>query len=218
MIKNPPSKGVLNRRIRASTKLQEWRKAVFARDKYTCQKCGARNCYLQAHHIKQFAYHPELRFEVSNGQTLCKPCHKEMPHVKLPKQKTVKDLVKDLDTIFSQFIRLRVADNNGIVKCYTSGVFIHYKKSQAGHYISRRHYSLRWDERNVQVQSVSDNIYNQGNASVFAKRLQEQYGETILDELAAKKNNKFHLNDFILRHLIAEYTLKVAELKLKKGI
>lgn len=79
--KKPPSKGILNRRLRYSTKMKEWRKAVFVRDNYTCQLCGARNgngkaIYLEADHIKPFAYFPELRFEIDNGRTLCKPCHK----------------------------------------------------------------------------------------------------------------------------------------------
>lgn len=77
---NPPSTGVLNRRIRYSAKMDAWRKAVFERDDYSCRLCGARNgqgkaVYLQADHIKPFAYFPELRFELSNGRALCKPCH-----------------------------------------------------------------------------------------------------------------------------------------------
>lgn len=68
-----------NRIIRGSYQYSFWRKSVFERDNYTCTNCGKRGCYLEADHIKQFALHPELRFEVSNGRTLCKPCHKETP-------------------------------------------------------------------------------------------------------------------------------------------
>ena len=52
-----------------------WRKAVFERDNYTCQICRVRGKYLEADHIKPFAYFPELRFELTNGRTLCRKCH-----------------------------------------------------------------------------------------------------------------------------------------------
>lgn len=70
-----------NKKIRSSRRLARWRKAVFERDDYTCVWCGARNgngkaVLLQADHIKSFSSHPALRFEISNGRTLCFPCHK----------------------------------------------------------------------------------------------------------------------------------------------
>lgn len=52
-----------------------WRRAVFARDNFTCQHCGTYRCFLNAHHIKAFAQFPALRFDVTNGITLCRPCH-----------------------------------------------------------------------------------------------------------------------------------------------
>jgi len=62
--------------IRASGAYVTWRKAVFGRDNYTCQKCGQRGGILEAHHYKSFAQYPELRLELSNGITLCKSCHR----------------------------------------------------------------------------------------------------------------------------------------------
>lgn len=59
-----------------STKYKQWRKQVFERDGYTCQDCGVKGTYLTAHHIKSFAHYPTLRFELSNGLTLCEDCHK----------------------------------------------------------------------------------------------------------------------------------------------
>ena len=75
-------------RIRASSEYKFWRKAVFQRDNWTCVKCGQRGGYLEADHIKGFAEYPELRFEVSNGQTLCKPCHRQITNerARLPQE------------------------------------------------------------------------------------------------------------------------------------
>lgn len=62
---------------RHSTKYKAWRLAVYRRDDYTCCRCGARGVRLNAHHIKGYAHYPELRYEVSNGITLCEECHKK---------------------------------------------------------------------------------------------------------------------------------------------
>jgi len=71
-----------NLAIRNSFAYKLWRKAIFERDDYTCQECGnhsgnGKAVVLHADHIKPFAYFPELRFEMENGRTLCKDCHKK---------------------------------------------------------------------------------------------------------------------------------------------
>lgn len=52
-----------------------WRKFIYKRDNYTCQRCGEHGGYLNSHHILNFWLYPELRFEISNGITFCKKCH-----------------------------------------------------------------------------------------------------------------------------------------------
>lgn len=74
-IKSGFTKHQIDRCVRYSTEADNWRKAVFERDGYRCRKCGEKGGYLEAHHIKPFAYFPELRFELSNGLTLCEKCH-----------------------------------------------------------------------------------------------------------------------------------------------
>lgn len=67
--------------LRQTPEGRAWRFDVMSRDNFTCQAegCGdSRGGNLHAHHIKPFATHPELRLDVSNGLTLCKPCHKAL--------------------------------------------------------------------------------------------------------------------------------------------
>lgn len=59
---------------RNSLRYKEWRTSVFVRDGFRCQKCGTRRD-IQAHHIKTWKNNKELRYEVSNGVTLCRDCH-----------------------------------------------------------------------------------------------------------------------------------------------
>src|SRR3990167_3583081 len=80
--KNPNWKGGItpkNIALRHTIEFRLWREAVFARDNWTCQKCEIRGGTLHADHIKQFAHHPELRFAIDNGRTLCKSCHYKEP-------------------------------------------------------------------------------------------------------------------------------------------
>lgn len=67
----------INKHIRNSVRYLQWRKTVMERDDYTCVLCGKRGGDLEADHIKPFAYYPDLRFDITNGRTLCEPCHKE---------------------------------------------------------------------------------------------------------------------------------------------
>ena len=64
-------------RDRTSKDYKLWRMAVYERDNFTCRECGNRGVRLNAHHIKSWRKHPDLRFTVSNGVTLCEKCHKK---------------------------------------------------------------------------------------------------------------------------------------------
>jgi 5-methylcytosine-specific restriction endonuclease McrA len=93
---NPTWKGgvtPLNHLIRSCSKYTEWRMNVFQRDLYICQHCGKRGCYIEAHHIKEFAASKEENnittlddalvcdelWNTNNGITLCKECHDRIP-------------------------------------------------------------------------------------------------------------------------------------------
>jgi 5-methylcytosine-specific restriction endonuclease McrA len=84
--------------IRKSIQYKEWRQKVFIRDRFTCQICNDdTGGNLHAHHIKKLSvllqecldYMPLFKIElsamlytplwdISNGRTLCKLCHKQV--------------------------------------------------------------------------------------------------------------------------------------------
>lgn len=53
-----------------------WRESVLVRDDYKCVFCGSKE-NLEADHIKPKSVFPHLKYEVSNGRTLCGPCHRK---------------------------------------------------------------------------------------------------------------------------------------------
>ena len=81
---SPVQKGNDTKTVRTERMLPEYRdqrKAVFARDHYVCQHCGDKNgngheVYLEAHHLDNFKDYIDERFDIDNGVTLCRTCHK----------------------------------------------------------------------------------------------------------------------------------------------
>lgn len=76
--KNPNWKGGISGERKAKHRDAEvgvWRRAVYYKDNYICVRCGHIGKELRAHHKASWAKFPELRFDVSNGVTLCAACH-----------------------------------------------------------------------------------------------------------------------------------------------
>ena len=132
--------------------------------------------------------------------------------------KSISKLKKELDKWFSLYIRLRDADENGVVICFTSGRAYPYKNIHAGHFMSRRCLSTRWCEINVQPQSAADNLFAQGEQYKFGLNLDAKYGEGTAEDLQIKSRQiqKFSRCDY--EEKISYYKSAVEKLKKEKGI
>jgi hypothetical protein len=65
-----------DKRLRASYATKKWSADVRERDGHKCVECGSSG-KLHAHHIKPWKQAPELRWDLSNGITLCPTCHQK---------------------------------------------------------------------------------------------------------------------------------------------
>jgi 5-methylcytosine-specific restriction endonuclease McrA len=68
-------KGGVTQNKRESRQNWAWQNSVLVRDNYTCQFCGQYDGDKHVDHIKSWSEYPELRFDISNGRTLCRSCH-----------------------------------------------------------------------------------------------------------------------------------------------
>lgn len=68
---------IKTQRARGHLQYKIWRKSIWERDNFTCQKCKKRGYKLISHHIQNFAQYPALRFAIDNGITFCPTCHKD---------------------------------------------------------------------------------------------------------------------------------------------
>lgn len=105
---------------------------------------------------------------------------------KKPKSKTQAQLKKQLDTVFSLYIR-KVHP----ARCYTCGKTD--TALQCGHFISRAYLATRFHENNCRPQCVGCNIFGHGKPLDFEERLKQELGEQYVEDM--KK----------LRHQIVKY-------------
>lgn len=100
------------------------------------------------------------------------------------KKPTRSKLIKKLDTVFSQYVRLSNADDRGYCTCITCGKKGHWKTGgiQAGHFISRKNYSTRWDLDNVKPQCVACNVYRAGEQYKYSLYLGEKLSKKLDDK------------------------------------
>lgn len=96
-------------------------------------------------------------------------------------------LVKKLDAVFSQYVRLHYSNKNGICECYTCWEKLPRKKIQNGHFISRGNYKYRWDINNCRPQCMWCNIFKHGNYIEYTTRMIDEYGIDVINKMKSDK-------------------------------
>ena len=122
------------------------------------------------------------------------------------------DLIKDADAVFSKYIRTKAADENGFISCFICDYSFPIAESDAMHYVKRGNMFLRYDERNVKAGCKTCNQYKGGNYIEFTRKLEAQ-SPGITEYLLTEGNLIYKYTPNELKQVIAEYTLKLKQLK-----
>lgn len=109
----------------------------------------------------------------------------------MTKTKTIAKVVDAAATVLQKLVRLKAAEENGLVQCVTCDKWAHWKDMQGGHFISRG--SKRWKlvEENVHPQCPGCNGFGMkyGNAeAVYTAYMIDMYGRDYVDEMLRTKS------------------------------
>lgn len=125
------------------------------------------------------------------------------------KKKTASKQKNDLDRLFSEYIRRKYSDQDGIAECYTCYVRKPWKEMQNGHFVSRSQLATRFLESNCRVQCVGCNIFGGGKVTQFANRLESETPGIVA--LLYREANKI-TKDYPYEAKIEEYKEKLKSL------
>lgn len=128
--------------------------------------------------------------------------------VKAPKSKA--KLRKELDALFSRFVRYSAVEPDGLVSCYTCPNRNEPKKMQNGHFVPRQYLATRYDEVNNHPQCYACNMLYNGQPSRYAIQLELDYGIGTVAMLEGKRSQV--TPDFPYEDWIAIYQEKLRDL------
>ena len=86
-----------------------------------------------------------------------------------------KQIIKKLDAVFSEYIRLRDCDKKGIVTCPLCWTRIFWKYAQNMHYVKRWRLKYRFSEKNCHAGCMRCNVILNWNYTVYTFYMQKKY-------------------------------------------
>ena len=135
------------------------------------------------------------------------------------KKLTVGKLVKKLDTIFSQYIRLKYSDKNWYCKCVSCGKVDLYKNMHCAHWISRGKMIYRFDEENCRPWCPACNTYRpEFHIREFTVFQIKRLWQKKVDEMRQKANEVRKFKTSELETMIEFYKKEVDKIKKKKNL
>jgi Bacteriophage Lambda NinG protein len=121
------------------------------------------------------------------------------------REKTQAQLKKDLDTVFSLYVRAIYPK-----VCYTCEKPA--ERLQCGHYISRQYLVTRWSIDNCRPQCWGCNGYGKGQPLIFEEKLKQEYGNDFVENMKASRHQMLKLDRNWYKEQIEVYKVALENL------
>ena len=164
---------------------------------------------------------PEIKAKwrkAATGRVHSEATKEKMRMVRSKRKLTKSQLKSKLDLIFSKYIRLRdstlVGDERiGVcITCRKQIGAVGRRTGQAGHFISRRFMSTRYDEKNVHLQCARCNMWGAGEQYLYSIEVDKLYGAGTAQQLHEKANSTIKITEQELIDLIEIYKEKIKDI------
>jgi hypothetical protein len=118
------------------------------------------------------------------------------------------NLIDELDSVVSLYVRLKDADSEGWNTCYTCNKPFHYKQLHNGHCIGRANMGTRFLIENMRPQCPTCNSRHETEPEIFRKALEKE-NKGILEYLDDSSHSVTKLSVYDLKTLLSEYRFKL---------
>ena len=131
------------------------------------------------------------------------------------KKETAKTLKLKAWRKFSEYIRRIHSDNDGNVVCVTCGKLMHWKDSQAGHFVGSRNNTVLLREDLVHPQCAGCNVFLHGNQGKYVIFMMETYNLTRrkIDSLLNLRHKTKRMTKADWEDEVVKWTEKLNKLK-----
>ena len=145
-----------------------------------------------------------------------KPKDKAQPK---KRQKSRSTLIKELDNVFSLFIRLRDSKPYGFkyFKCPTCGRILPFEEADCSHYYGRMHMNTRYDEMNCHSECRAGNRFDSSHLIAYGEWMMQTYGPQKMALLKLKANTNKKWECWELEQMIKYYKARIEQLKMESN-
>lgn len=134
------------------------------------------------------------------------------------KRRTEPNYVKDMDTVFQFYVRLRDVMPGGYGRCISCGKIKSFDHLQAGHYIGRRHMILRWNPFNCNLECDGCNGFDGNHLIGYRKNLIKKIGEAKVELIESIYKQSKKWSAFEIEAMIVYYGKLCLQLSASKKV